>query len=129
MQNDIKILLADDDDICQALFKKTLEKLEYFPVTCNNGEEVVEIFKKDQYNLIFLDMRMPLMDGPAAAKRIREDEVNKGSIKIIGLSGNTSDKDIKECFASGMDDYLVKPITKSKIIEIIKKHFPNGGLT
>ena len=123
MKQEVKILLAEDDKVNQTLFKKYLEKLGLTADYADNGEEAVAAYVTGQHSLIFMDMRMPVMDGLRATAAIRNIEKITGSAYIIGLSSNTADQDIKNCIDAGMNEYIIKPINKSIILEIIDKYF------
>ncbi len=90
----------------------------------NNGKEAVEKFENGNYDLIFMDVQMPEMDGVHASKKIRElenkYEITK-KIPIIAMTANTSKDDRKKYVEAGMDSYISKPFKQKELVEIFKK--------
>jgi len=119
-----RILYADDDDnnhmIAKLYLKNTPVKLD----TTENGELAVEKFKSENYNLVIMDMQMPVMDGFEATRQIRSFEKNKGveKIPVIALSGFSSKKEIQRSLDAGCSDHLTKPITQDELIDMISKY-------
>jgi len=107
-----KILLVEDNVVNQMVGKTMLEKIGLSCDIAHNGEEGVHLFKLHAYDLVLMDMHMPIMDGVSATKAIRkfEKENNKNNICIIALTANVLHEDIKKCYDAGMNDYLSKPI-------------------
>ena len=107
----LKVLLAEDGIINQKLAVKLLEKLGHASVIANNGQEALELYRDSAFDLILMDMQMPIMDGLEAARRIRMVEAGSGkSIPIVALTANAMQGDRERCMDAGMDDYLTKPI-------------------
>jgi len=117
-----KILLVDDSEDMHALFKAILRKERINVIGAENGEEGVRIFKDNKYSAVFMDMNMPVLGGIEAVKLMREYEKITGikPTKIILLTANSLAVDSDE-LKSGFDDYLQKPISKKKIIEVLRK--------
>lgn len=113
-----KILIVDDNRVNVMVLKKTLENLGVHSDSVSNGLEAVEAVKKSDYNLVFMDIHMPKMDGLTATKKIRKFNKNIG---IIGLSADVTKEAIDEAKGVGMDDYFTKPISFDKL----RKHLPN----
>jgi signal transduction histidine kinase/DNA-binding response OmpR family regulator len=117
-----RVLLVEDNKINQKVASLHLKSLGYPFDIANNGEEAVNMFKTTEYDLVLMDCMMPVKDGFTATKEIRQYETtyNKKAAIIIALTASVIENDIKNCFISGMDDYLPKPfkpeILKSKII-------------
>ena len=116
----VKILLAEDNEANQFLIK-ALTKIQDWNITVvDDGEKAVEQFKKDNYDLILMDVQMPVMNGYEATKLIREMENEKGNrTPIIALTAFAmkSDKDL--CIEAGMDDYIAKPFKRQQFIDTI----------
>lgn len=104
----MKILLVDDTPAELKIISSYLRKMGHELISCTNGEEAVECYRKNSVDLVLLDIVMPVMDGYEAARRIRE--YKDGWVPIIFLSGRDSPKDIAAGIEAGGDDYLVKPI-------------------
>ena len=116
----IRILLAEDNAI-NALLTRTLLEAEGHSVdTVEDGVLAVEAMKSSKYDLIFMDMRMPNMDGLEATRKIRAmDNVSKG-LPIIALTANAFDDDRNACFDSGMNDFMTKPVSAEELSEMVR---------
>ncbi len=120
----LHILLAEDNKINQKVAMLNLENLGYQVDIANNGKEAVEKFENNYYDLIFMDVQMPEMDGVEACKRIRELENKSGGTKkipIIAMTANTSEDERKKYMEVGMDEYISKPFKRKELIEIFMK--------
>lgn len=123
----IKLILADDEGVCQMAVKSMIEHAgDYEVFAYFNGSEAIKCYeeKLEEIRIIILDLVMPEMSGIETALRIRlyEKAINKKRVPIVGLTAHES-KEIKdECLASGMDIILSKPIEKHKLINILQKY-------
>jgi PAS domain S-box-containing protein len=108
----VKPILVAEDDIASAMVvRKMLAKLGYESQHCPNGKVALEIFSPDRFSAVLMDLRMPVMDGVEAARRIRETNPDgPDAVPIIALTANVMPGDRKRCFDAGMNDYLTKPI-------------------
>ncbi len=111
-----KILLAEDNKTNQKVALFTLKKLGYQADIANNGKEVLTMLKKQFYDVIFMDMQMPEMDGITATKIIRESKQKQPY--IIALTANVLDGDRQACLDIGMNDYVSKPIAITEMIRV-----------
>jgi len=117
-----KILIVDDEPVSITMLKRTLEKNGYEVITASNGQEGLEAYHAQPFDLIILDAMMPGIDGLKVLETIRKEEESKGTphdkgIHIIML---TSLKEAwMEAFCRGCDDYLVKPYDVSKLLKKI----------
>lgn len=110
---ELKILLAEDNLINQKLAIALLEKEGHHVTVAADGQQAVDLFKqsKGQFDVVLMDVQMPVMDGFTATKAIREAEkLSDKSTPIIALTAHAGTKDRHRCLASGMDEYLSKPI-------------------
>ncbi len=106
----LNILLVEDNVLNQKLIFLNLNKLGFKIDIANNGKEAVDMVKLNRYNLILMDLMMPVMDGLEATTLIREYESNLDySTTIIGLTANTFDADREKCLDHGMNEYMTKP--------------------
>ena len=133
----VRILLVEDNPVNQKLAKLMLTKAGYEVEVAGNGKEAVEKYTKapDKYNLIFMDIQMPVMDGLQATMEIRKWEGHRedpgkeamGSSKaglkipIVAMTANAMEEDRKKCLEAGLDDYITKPIKKALLFETIDK--------
>lgn len=106
----MKILLVDDTPAELKIISSYLKKMGHELVTCTDGKEAVEQYQTNSFDLVLLDIVMPVMDGYEAARRIRRSQ--DGWVPIIFLSGRDSPEDIAAGIEAGGDDYLVKPINE-----------------
>ena len=118
-----KILVAEDNIINQKLVKKILEGLGMDVEVVPNGEQAVEAREKQKYDLIFMDIQMPVMDGVEATHRILdyEKKENKTHVPIVALTANALKGDRERFLSEGMDEYISKPIEMSELIYILNK--------
>ena len=116
----IRILLAEDNAINALLTRTLLEADGHSVDTVEDGALAVEAMKSSKYDLIFMDMRMPNMDGLEATRKIRAmDNVSKG-LPIIALTANAFDDDRNACFDSGMNDFMTKPVSAEELSEMVR---------
>ena len=120
--NPSKILVAEDNKINQKLVKKIFEKLGYDIDLVENGIEAVEKVETNTYDIIFMDVQMPKMDGFMATKMIKERKID---VSIIALTANAMYGDKERCLTAGMDDYITKPIQIKDIKNMIIKYTKN----
>ncbi|HOD39896.1 MAG TPA: response regulator [Candidatus Wallbacteria bacterium] len=120
----LKILLAEDSEtnkmLVQAYFKNTPHVLD----VAENGSAALDKYKNGDYDLVFMDMQMPVMDGYTSTKLIREFEAENGRPPkpIIALTAFAFKEDVQKSMDSGCTDYLAKPIKKSTLMEALKRH-------
>lgn len=115
----IRILLAEDNAI-NALLTRTLLEAEGHSVdTVEDGALAVEAMKTGTYDLIFMDMRMPNMDGLEATRKIRTLPNVSRHLPIIALTANAFDDDRNACFDSGMNDFMTKPVSAEELSEMV----------
>jgi len=119
----VNILLVEDIMTNQVIAKKILSSLGANVDIVDNGQKAVEAYKQNTYDLIFMDCRMPVMDGYEATKTIRKLEKNNKSpkIPIIALTANATNEDRLLCKQSGMDDVVTKPFKCSDLSNSLKK--------
>ncbi|OGU14695.1 MAG: hypothetical protein A2076_08285 [Geobacteraceae bacterium GWC2_53_11] len=116
----LKILLAEDVPINQELARIMLEKSGHTVTIAANGLEAVQLFQAQQFDLIFMDMQMPEMDGLQATRTIRELETSSGRhIPIIAMTANALESDRVKCREAGMDDFIPKPLRREILHETV----------
>jgi signal transduction histidine kinase len=121
----LKILVVDDIKMNQVIITKMLSKLGISPDLAVNGLEAVEHASQQQYDIIFMDCRMPVMDGFEATKRLRSAEYRN---PIVALTAGTTTEERQNCYDVGMDDILSKPYTAKDLTQTLAKWGPNWGL-
>ncbi len=115
------ILLAEDNPVNQKLAARLLEKAGNRVDIANNGQEVLEKIRQNHYDLILMDVQMPILDGLKATEKIREMEDNGTHIPIIALTAHAMKGDSERCLAAGMDGYVSKPIRKEELFKEIER--------
>jgi len=115
------VLVVDDNDINKKLLAKVLENENLEVTYASNGQEAVNLREKHDYDIIFMDIQMPVMNGVEASKAIRkyENKQNIAPVPIIALTANTGKNDRDEYLDAGMTDYMVKPIMIDDVRERI----------
>ena len=118
--NILTFLLIEDNLINQLIIVRKLKKLGHKVDIANNGKEGVNMFQLKIYDIILMDIMMPVMDGLTATLKIREIEVNKKNTPIIAITANAFESDRNKCLSVGMNDYMTKPFSIEEFTEIIK---------
>ncbi len=120
MAENLKILLVEDDLINQKVANSILKRRNHQLTIADNGRIGVDLYLKNNYDVILMDIQMPVLDGIEATKLIRkyEKELNK-KIIIIAVTAYSLDKDKERIMAAGMDNYLSKPYKPNDLLDII----------
>ena len=125
----LRILLVDDNDINQKVAARILRQIGYQPDLAENGRTALEAISKRAYDLVFMDVMMPEMDGLEATRAIREcqklPDLNPnyaGRIIIVAMTAHAMQGDREKCLEAGMDDYLAKPITSGKLADALARN-------
>lgn len=120
--NNMKVLVAEDDLINQKIIEKMISSLGHNVHLAENGAVAVEEYKEGEYDIVLMDMQMPVMDGIDATKEIRafERSENRAVTPIVALTANALETHKKLCFEAGMNGYFTKPITMQSIEEMLK---------
>jgi len=117
----LHILIAEDEDINAMVLSSFLHEAGHTTTRVVNGAQAVEALCQDHYDIAFMDMRMPEMDGLEATKIWREREPEDRNIPVIALTANATVDDRKACLAVGMNDFITKPISPEQLSNTIKK--------
>jgi CheY-like chemotaxis protein len=120
----MRLLLADDNPINQKVGLSVLHKLGYRADIANNGLEVVKALEQKVYDLVFLDVQMPEMDGLEAARQICERWSPERRPAIVAMTGNALMGDREKCLAAGMDDYISKPVRIAELQGALERWGP-----
>jgi two-component system, sensor histidine kinase and response regulator len=114
----LSVLVAEDNRVNQSLVKRLLEKRGHRVVVVTNGREMLEALKKENYDVVLMDIHMPEMDGFETTAAIRENEKETGlHQRVIAF---TASEDREKCLAAGMDGYLSKPIRTPEFVELLE---------
>ncbi|MEM9446650.1 MAG: PAS domain-containing protein [Verrucomicrobiota bacterium] len=126
--NHIKILLAEDNPVNAKLAQILFKRLGYKLTWAKNGKEAVKQVKENQFDLIFMDVQMPEMDGYEATQNIQklyQKDHDTTRPVIIAMTANAMKGDREKCLDAGMDEYLTKPIQESQVSEMLQKYQNN----
>src|SRR5690606_6271934 len=110
-QEEMKILLVEDNDINRLYAKSILHQWNCIVDIAENGLVAIEKIKYNPYDIVLMDVQMPVMDGYEATRAIRLMDSSVRHTPIVALTANATPADIQKCLASGMNDYLPKPFT------------------
>lgn len=122
-KKDVKILMAEDDKINQMVALFTLKKLGYHCDIVENGKEALNVLEEEQYDLVFMDLQMPEMNGYDAVKMIRNpaSDVLDHDIPVIAITAHAMKGDREECLKNGFSDYLSKPFIDDQLESIVQR--------
>jgi signal transduction histidine kinase/CheY-like chemotaxis protein len=124
----LRILLAEDNAVNQKLAVRLLQKRGHTVVVAENGQAAIEALGKQPFDLILMDMQMPVLGGVEATELIREREKATGShIPIIALTANAMTGDRERCLKAGMDDYVSKPLQVKELFAAIERTLSSSG--
>jgi CheY-like chemotaxis protein len=118
---ELRILAAEDNTINQLVLKTLLEQFGLRPEIVETGLEAVEAWERSDWDLILMDVQMPVMDGPTATRKIRARELELGRTRtpIVALTANAMSHQVEEYSSAGMDGFVAKPIEISKLYAVI----------
>ncbi|TVU64511.1 response regulator [Vibrio atlanticus] len=114
----LKVLVVDDIKMNQIIIQQMLRKYEIDPAIASNGVEGFELASNNEYDIVFMDCRMPVMDGFEATQKLREKGYSKS---IVALTAGTTLEERERCIQCGMDDILSKPYTANDLKEMLHK--------
>jgi two-component system, sensor histidine kinase and response regulator len=118
-----RVLLVEDNEINREVAIGLLEDAHLFVDQAENGAVAVQLLTKQDYDLVLMDMQMPVMDGITATKAIRSNP-RFASLPIVAMTANAMDRDREQCLAAGMNDHLGKPIDPSKLFDALLHWIP-----
>jgi CheY-like chemotaxis protein len=121
------ILVVEDNRINQKVLSHQLINLGYAIEVAANGAEAIEKIKARRYDLVFMDVQMPVMDGFQATREIRNLDQHLSSIPIVAVTANAFQSEREKCLSFGMDGYLTKPVDKEQLKEALERWAPSPG--
>lgn len=116
-----RILVVEDNLVNQKLIGTILRKSGYQVEIAENGADALKKVAEERFALVFMDIQMPVMGGLEATRSIRAEENGVNRLPIIALTAHAFPEDRELCFEAGVDEYLTKPIDRSKLLETIKR--------
>lgn len=115
----IRVLAVEDNELNRMVLQVILKKCEVTVAIAHNGQEAIDLIQEKEFDIVLMDVQMPIVDGLEATKYIR-DEL-KFTTPIIGLSANAMREEVEICKQAGMNDYLVKPYSERSLVEVMLK--------
>lgn len=113
-----RILLVEDNDINQLLGRKILAKAGFEVTVAANGQEAVDMVKAAPFDLVLMDIQMPVMDGLTAAALIRENP-QLAELPIVAMTANDLASDVEQCLAAGMNAHISKPFDHDELFRCL----------
>ena len=123
----LKILVAEDNVINQQVIKRVLLQYGYASDLAVDGKDAIGAMKRQRYDVIFMDVQMPEMDGLEATRRICGTLALTERPYIVGLTASAMKEDREACIAVGMEDYLSKPIRQPEVKAVLERAFARQG--
>jgi two-component system sensor histidine kinase/response regulator len=120
-----RLLLVEDNDINQQVARELLEDAGFVVDVADNGQIALDKVQQFEYDLVFMDMQMPVMDGVTATREIRKLAAHK-RLPIVAMTANAMEQDRRKCMDAGMDDFLVKPIDPDTLWSILVRWVRKG---
>lgn len=120
----IRILLADDTEDNRILFTHYLKNEPFEIIQAENGLEAVDKVKSEKFDIVFMDVQMPEMDGYAATSTIREweKETHHSHVPIVALTAHALSDDRQKSLKAGCDDHVTKPFKKDALLKVISRY-------
>lgn len=125
MMNNINALVVEDVEIAQKIAKLTLMGLGCRVDIAEDGRKALQLYKENKYDIIFMDIGLPDINGLEVTKKIREIEFNNKHMPVIALTANCDETDKPRYLAAGIDEIILKPITKENSQAMIDKYMHN----
>jgi two-component system sensor histidine kinase/response regulator len=121
----MNVLLAEDGKVNQVVAVRLLERRGHHVTVVENGHDAVEAARAVNYDVILMDIQMPVMSGYEAARAIRDREEGAGQhVPLIAMTAHAMPGDREDCLAAGMDDYISKPIESSELYKVVERFSP-----
>ncbi len=117
-----RVLIAEDSSVIQNLARKILEFQNYNITAVKNGEQVLHILAQEDFNILLLDINMPIMDGMECVRQIRAlPDRAKAGVPIVAITGNAKNYTEEEFKTAGFNDVLVKPLNFDRLVEVVNQ--------
>ena len=121
----LRILVVEDNTVNQILAVRVLEKLGHSATVADDGSKALAALEQEQFDLVLMDVQMPVMDGFEATAAIREKEKETGAhMPIIAMTAHAMKGDMERCLAAGMDAYIAKPVDTSELAKLLDSTYP-----
>lgn len=118
-----RVLVAEDSSVIQNLTRKILQMQNYDIISVNNGEQVLKKLQDETFDIILMDINMPVMDGMECAREIRTlQDQQKANIPIVAITGNAKNYSMDDFKEAGINEYLQKPLNFDALVNVVKKY-------
>ncbi|MGF1452788.1 MAG: response regulator, partial [Opitutales bacterium] len=124
----VKVLIAEDNAGNLRLAEILVRRLDALPLSAANGAEAVELARQKHFDLVLMDLSMPVMDGVEAAEAIRKDSPMNSRTPIIALTAHVTEESRRRCLEAGFSGFIAKPFRLAELIEQFTKHIPKFSL-
>ncbi|GAB4375329.1 MAG: hypothetical protein Kow0075_01650 [Salibacteraceae bacterium] len=112
-------LVVEDNRTNQIIFERMLQTMGSSCVLAQNGQEALELLATQKFDVVLMDLNMPVMDGIEATKRIKSDQAKYGTMPVVAITANVMSRDEEECMNAGFDGFLAKPITRKTLYDTL----------
>lgn len=117
-----KVLIAEDSSVIQNLTKKILSIQNYQISSVKNGQQVLEALDRESFDIILMDINMPVMDGIECTEKIRDlEDPEKSNIPIVAITGNARNLSLEEYREIGINELLQKPLNFDELVNLVRK--------
>ena len=124
----LSVLMADDTRANQRLVLYILAKRGHVVAMAETGKQAVDLLSRQDFDVVLMDLQMPVMDGFQATAAIRKlSDATKANVPIVAVTGRDLAGDREQCMLAGMDGYLSKPINRDELIEAVERWGTNGS--
>ncbi len=118
-----KVLIAEDSSVIQNLTKKILQMQNYEITVAKNGEQVIEMINKEDFDIILMDINMPVMDGMDCARAIRAlSDAKKAATPILAITGNARNYSMADFREAGINDFIPKPLNFDELVTKVNQY-------
>jgi CheY-like chemotaxis protein len=115
----LNILLAEDNPVNQLVMTRMLHKRGHHVTVVADGRSAVAAVSRNHFDIVFMDVQMPVLDGLEATQEIRRDEIGTHRVTVVALTAHAMQGDKQRCLSAGMDDYLTKPIVPAELDRVL----------
>ncbi|MCH7513122.1 MAG: response regulator [Bacteroidetes bacterium] len=118
-----KVLIAEDSSVIQNLTRKILEQLRFEITMVKNGQQVIDKIKVEDFDLILMDINMPVLDGIDCTQQIRAmNDQKKSRVPILAITGNAKNYSLEEFKEAGINEYLPKPLDFDNLVKMVIRY-------
>ena len=118
----MNILIVDDNNVTIKLIKSFLERFNHATHTATTGIDAINLYIKNNYDLVFMDLNLPNMDGITITKRMRAHSAREKFVPIVAITAYSDHEHKEACFSAGMNNFLTKPIQQQQLESILAKY-------